>query len=77
MLFFAIFVGKITLVCILSHIAPPGGKFVRLPSLNESLMASVSTVQNFMLLTKKCTMISQMASATSKSFYIIFVDIFF
>ena len=52
MLFYAIFVSKITLVCILSPTAPPGGKFVGLPSLKESLMASVSIVQNFILLKK-------------------------
>ena len=37
MLVFAIFVDKITLVCILSPNAPLGGKFVGLPSLNEIL----------------------------------------
>ena len=48
MLFFAIFVGKITLVCLLSPTAPPGDKLAGLSSLNEILMASVTTVQSFM-----------------------------
>lgn len=38
MLFFAVFVGKNTLICILSPTAPLGGKFVGLSSLNESLI---------------------------------------
>ena len=57
MLVFAIFVDKITLVCILSPNAPLGGKFVGLPSLNEILCAK------FHVFDKKCTIVSQMKSA--------------